>query len=1014
MKVDNQVKVNIPILFYFIIFTISGFSGLIYESIWSHYLKLFLGHAAFAQSLVLIIFMGGMAIGAWWASRFTDKLKSPILAYVVIELLIGLTALFFHGAFTSVLEYFYQTLFPSLNSQQLASMLKWAAAALLILPQSILLGMTFPLLTAGVLRRYENAPGAKIAMLYFSNSIGAAVGVLVSAFFLIKLFGLPGTIFTAGIINIVLALLTYLVLRLDSGEQTDIAVKADGHKDSSFLNVIDSTFNVNVFLFVAFFTGAASFIYEIAWIRLLSMVLGSTTHSFELMLSAFITGLALGGFWIKRHIDKIEDPIRYLAYIQIIMGVFAILTIPLYMLTYDWMSSVVEVLNHSSEQGYSAYLLISHIICILVMLPTTFCAGTTLPLVTYVLLNKGYGEKSIGHVYSVNTVGAIVGVLFSIHIGMIILGLKWLIVFGAILDVLVGYSLLRKFTKAKSENRKWNVIIYAVPVAVLLWVGIFIKYDHSLLTSGVYRTGKTNIDKRRDVIFYRDGKSATIGFTTEENNGDAYGLIITNGKPDAALNLNIESANRSADEITMVLAGAIPLAIVPNAKTVANIGFGSGMTTHTLLADKDIEVVDTIEIEAAMVEGARNFGELVERAYTDPRSSIHIDDAKTFFSVNNKKYDIIIAEPSNPWVSGVSSLFSNEFYHNIKNYLEDDGVFVQWIQLYEFSDELLFSILRTLDNNFEDMLLFNTDSYDLLIVSKKKKNQHVTMDTSRIFKGLLKEDLARQHITSDSDIAIRFAGNKKMVQSLLQLSDAPINSDYYSFLDNNASEARFRRQSVDFINHIASAPVPINEILYNSIDIDFSGIKKDKNLERSEKYIRARNIVKYFQGNLSAQDKVDLGVTWMQTLATLQQLNTSCEHIQYTKLWRDSLYQVGINSLAYLSADVADSLFAGFMQNDCNWREDNLNKKIIETYRAIARRDIPKIIELGESVLNGGQTFKPYEHNLFISAVLLGHISEGDFKRAQLLKEEFVDKNTSSYGARAYEKLLISEIKGEE
>ena len=111
----NGLKLAAPRSLYFLIFAISGFSGLIYESIWSHYLKLFLGHAAYAQSLVLIIFMGGMAIGSWLASRFTANRRSPLMIYAVVELIVGIAALFFHGAFTNLIDGFYSTVLPAVD-----------------------------------------------------------------------------------------------------------------------------------------------------------------------------------------------------------------------------------------------------------------------------------------------------------------------------------------------------------------------------------------------------------------------------------------------------------------------------------------------------------------------------------------------------------------------------------------------------------------------------------------------------------------------------------------------------------------------------------------------------------------------------------------------------------------------------------------------------------------------------------------------------------------------------------
>ena len=185
------------LLYYFLvsIFLLSGFCGLVYESIWSHYLKLFLGHAAYAQVLVLCIYMGGMAVGAWVASLYTEKIKNLFFAYAVIEAVLGVLALVFHAIFLTATEYAYWTLIPSMNNPVLIQVLKWTLASFLILPQCVLLGSTFPIFSAAMIRSFSYSNGKNIGLLYFSNSMGAVVGVLVSGFVLIQSFGLPGTIF---------------------------------------------------------------------------------------------------------------------------------------------------------------------------------------------------------------------------------------------------------------------------------------------------------------------------------------------------------------------------------------------------------------------------------------------------------------------------------------------------------------------------------------------------------------------------------------------------------------------------------------------------------------------------------------------------------------------------------------------------------------------------------------------------------------------------------------------------
>lgn len=300
---------------------------------------------------------------------------------------------------------------------------------MLIVPQTVLLGATFPLLSGAVIRRDPEASGHHLAMLYFTNSIGAAAGALVSAFLLIGWLGMPGTLRLAGVLNLALAAPVLALAR--RGEPGAIAAAPFGGAPLS------EKYVVRMFLAGAFVTGLASFVYEIVWIRMLSLVLGSSFHAFELMLSAFITGLALGGLWIRRRIDDIADPVRFAGLLQVFMGLAALATVFIYHWTFDWMAWGLGVLQHN-ESAYPLFNLYSHALAFAVMLPATFLAGMTLPLFTHALLRGGKGERAIGEVYASNTLGAIAGVLLAMHLLMPGLGLKLALVLGAVADMLLG------------------------------------------------------------------------------------------------------------------------------------------------------------------------------------------------------------------------------------------------------------------------------------------------------------------------------------------------------------------------------------------------------------------------------------------------------------------------------------------------------------------------------------------------------------------------------------------------
>lgn len=415
---------------FYALFAASGFSGLIYQSIWTHYLKLFLGHADYAQSLVLVVFMGGMALGAGLCGRRSAGIRNPLLGYALIEAVIGALALVFHEVFVAATGWAYGTALPNLGHESLTLTAKIALSCALILPQSVLLGATFPLMSAGLARAHPETPGESVSMLYFTNSLGAALGVLISGFVLIGWAGLPGTLRTAGVINLAVAALVFAMAR-PARDQPLEASTADGGA-------------ARLLLVVAFLTGLASFVYEIAWIRMLSLVLGASTHSFELMLSVFILGLALGGLEVRRVVDRAGHPERLLAWVQIAMGLAALCTLPVYDRAFHIMEYLMAGLART-DAGYLFFNLPGHGVAALVMLPTTFLAGMTLPLITGALMRRGAGEAAIGRVYAANTLGAIAGVLIAVHIGLPLLGLKATLMLGALVDAGLGLALLWRF-----------------------------------------------------------------------------------------------------------------------------------------------------------------------------------------------------------------------------------------------------------------------------------------------------------------------------------------------------------------------------------------------------------------------------------------------------------------------------------------------------------------------------------------------------------------------------------------
>jgi spermidine synthase len=972
------------------IFVVSGFTGLIYESIWSHYLRLFLGHAAYAQTLVLAIFMGGMALGSWAVARYSLHIRRLLWAYVLVETLIGILGLVFHPTFVGAANVSFATVIPALPSVWLIQMYKWLLASLLILPQSVLLGMTFPLISGGLIRRWPDQPGRTLATLYFTNSLGAGIGVLVSGFVLISAVGLPGTIVTAGVLNIALAAAVWAVIRDRPEPVPESRATNDPRPVTSEL--------ARWLTVAAFLSGTASFMYELGWIRMLSLVLGSSTHSFELMLSAFILGLAFGGLYVRRRIGRVTDPLSYLGYVFVAMGTLAALTLPAYNLTFDAMAWFLDTFKHT-PQGYAAFNLTSQLIAALIMIPATFCAGMTLPLLTHELMRRGGGERAIGWIYSANTLGAIAGVLVTIHVLMPEIGVKGVILAGAGIHIALGLS---RLVARDWRAMRGKLVPAALGLAVFGFVAFVVSLDRAKMASGVYRTGSASLPEGASVVYLRDGKTATISLI--QRNGTV--TIATNGKPDASVQMGPGRA--TIDESTMVLAAAIPLSMHAHPARVANIGFGSGLTTHTLLTSPRIKRLDSIEIEPLMVEAAlAGFGPRIANVFEDPRSHIVYEDAKTYFAAVPEPYDLIVSEPSNPWVSGVATLFSDEFYGHITAHLAPDGYFVQWIQVYETNLDVVASVMKALAPHFGAYALYNTDDFDMLIVATRGPTLPQSED-ALLQSPELHVELERIGVQSVADIRSRKIGDSVTLGPLLQSIGVPANSDYYPFVDLNAPRLRYLGANALELPALTLLPLPFAELVSGAVRQEptadpapNSTLVRDHLVQRA---VAIHDAV--MSANLDGLDPFSARYLWMIGASAEQ-----CAEESTQRAWQEAVRNISDDTAAYLSAAEAGEIWKRVLSSPCYSRVPENKRTWVELFVAIAQRDAAQIARLGSGLI--AQRSASQEDLTYLTTVTAAaYVGLGQSARARsLLQREWPDlKHAAPFDLALRELLALTHV----
>jgi predicted membrane-bound spermidine synthase len=956
---------RVPAAVFFGLFTISGFAGLIYESIWSHYLKLFLGHAAYAQTLVLAIFMGGMALGSWLVSRFTERIGSHLRGYALAEGGIGLLAIVFHRVFVATTDWTLGSLLPAMGPGIWVDVVKWLIASALILPASVLLGTTFPLMSAGVIRLYPDAGGRALSMLYFTNSLGAAVGVMASGFVLIARFGLPGTMLTAGLVNIALALVVWLIAR----REAPAARAPQGDASSGTLG--------KTLLLAAAATGAASFIYEVTWIRMLSTGLGSSTHSFEVMLAAFILGMALGALALRAWIDRIRNDLAWLTAILVAKATFAVYAVWVYGHVLEFVRWMLAA-TARSDPGYDLVNVAGLAASMAVMLPTAFCAGMTLPLATSALARRGHGEASIGRVYAANTAGCIVGTAFATHIGMEALGVKGLTGMGALVDIAVALAIVAVGLEGRVRARA----LAAGAVFCALGGAAFASLQLDLLRmgSGVFRFGLFDNPRTTSVAFYRDGKTASISVI--DHNDIGRRSIRTNGKADASLTLG-EGGVPTPDEVTCTLVAALPLAMKPGAATVANIGFGSGLTTHVLLGSPNVRSVDSIEIERAMVDGARLFMPRNRRAFEDPRSHIVIDDAKTYFASRDKRYDIIVSEPSNPWVSGVSTLFSHEFYARARRHLAPDGLFVQWVQAYDIGPDLLATIFGALGSQFGDYVVYRVDSIDLLIVATPGRALPPIGPDVFGFPALA-ADLSYIGYRSPQDLEALRLGSRAVLERAFGSFGLPANSDYFPVLDQNASRARFRGDSAEDLRTSREKPVPVMAMLDSEVRVPLDRVRSPGEVQPAH-VARARVAAEamgvFLTGRADAASRLRPAELSAATIANA--LLDGCADARHQ--WTNAVHEVLALATPILGREEVSLAFRRIRASRCWQALDTVARVRIELLEAINNRDAAGMLRHGEWLLAQPGRELDAARAMWLMAALTGALAGGDRERARTI-----------------------------
>jgi len=674
-------------------FTFSNMASLVYEVVWGRELGYVFGTTAYAVSAVLAAFMTGLALGSFIFGRLADR-QEPVRLFAFLELGIGVYGILTIWLF-SALTHPYIFISKSLSGASFLFLQVALAMAVLLIPTT-LIGGTFPVMSKIHARRFEQL-GERISDVYSLDTIGAAAGAFASGFILIPFLGLARTTVFAAALNLLVGALIYQRL-------PELQLKAPERlKREVSLGAFEKTVLASFFL-----SGFAALTYEVVWTHMLGTVFSTSIYAFSTILTAFMAGLALGSYLVGKVVDRLKDPVGAFIYVELGIAVCAILLLSAFSKMDILFLKLYYSLNSSFVALFTAFFLLFFT---LFLLPTTLM-GSTMPLVSRIFTRAlpEVGED-IGSIFSSNTLGGILGSLAGGFLLLPLLGVEKAIIAASLFNI-TSAALLFQHSKLDKNSFLGALAIFAA-------IGfLFTSYSISPLTGGAYYQG-TRLERMED--YNRVKEQTEILFTKEDPHG-VVAVTRYKGATSLLINGKIDASNGIEDLTTEYMLAYAPLMLHPAPEKVLNIGLGGGFTLSAIEDFNEVRAIDVVEINPAVVEATmEEFSELNDHALSDPRANLVVADARNFLLVNDRKYDVVISEPSNPWLGGESGLFTEEFYRLVKKRLEEDGVFVQWVPLYDLRAEDLKVLLKTFQKVFTHTHTFLTASAgDMIVVGSAK------------------------------------------------------------------------------------------------------------------------------------------------------------------------------------------------------------------------------------------------------------------------------------------------------
>ncbi|VAW58208.1 hypothetical protein MNBD_GAMMA11-3349 [hydrothermal vent metagenome] len=732
---------------------LSGIASLSYQIVWVRLLGLSMGSTSASISTVLAAFFLGLAIGSYLAERITRNHIDNLTPYIILELIIGAAGLALLPALLHLDAF--MAAFPLLANSIPA---KFALTMILLAIPTICMGATFPVM-ASILIRQEQSIGRNMGLLYSVNTAGAVLGAAMAGFLFIPQWGLDGAVYIAFSINMLIAIAALYI---------NPRIKLQPVEPSENSTLQNETENADTSqpamqhraLIILFATGFVSIAAEVGWTKYLSIFTGTTIYGFAAILSIFLSGIALGSWAIKRFIGKMKRPALWMSIALLLLGCALMLA----RVGLTMIPSFYETINQLQAGNWTKHISKYAVVFAILFVPT-FIFGAIFPVNLKLYCGNLQGVRArIGKAYAANTLASILGAVLAGFWIIPTYGTDFLLVSLAMLILVLPALFIPSIAQRQLQAGIAAMAVLAIALNIALP-----HIDYKKLINAVQYDENARKGIKPRYIFLQEGKAGIVSMVTYDekimvlqNNGLKESLIDIRNENNALL---IES-----------LLGFIPYFIHNDPKSAFVVGFGGGITTRAL-SKTTLESIRVVELEPAVIEAGRSIVDGEIPVLTDPRVSVEFNDARNTLLTDPRLYDIIVSQPSHPWLARASTVFTRDFFALARSRLNPAGVYGQWVNLFHMDATTLKSLFKAFYQVFPHGVTFaNLSTGDFLMFGSK---QPVHFDMQRINERMMQNGIRqvmRNHgIQTDKDLFYYFSLSRE--QALKAAGDVPANTD---------------------------------------------------------------------------------------------------------------------------------------------------------------------------------------------------------------------------------------------